>query len=144
MGLDISEHIVMLYYKELKEARNFYGNILGLRITMENDWVVLFQVTPQSFIGIVKEDSTDKDGDGGFHKAQETNAVMVSLATTEISKWSEHLKQFDDVHIIKDLYDSTNLPMKAILFTDPGGYSVEFYQWTEKIRQPKPTASPYS
>ena len=127
MRFDISEHIVMLYYKDLEKVRYFYSNILGLRITMENDWVILFQLTPQSFIGTVKEGSA-----GGFHKAQEKNAVMVSLATTEISKWYEHLKQYDDIHFIKDLYDATSLPMKAFLITDPGGYTVEFYQWAEE------------
>ena len=127
MGFDISDHIVMLYYKDLEKVRYFYGTILDLRITMENDWVILFQVTPRSLIGTVKE-----GGAGGFHKTQKKNAVMVSIATTEISKWYEHLKQYKDIHFIKELYDATSLPMKAFLITDPGGYTVEFYQWNEE------------
>ena len=127
MRLDVSGHIVMLYYKDIDRAREFYGGALKLERTMENDWVTLFQVTPQSFVGTVQE-----GGAGGYHKAQETNAVMVSIATNSIVEWRDHLKEYGGITFIKDLYEAVNLPMKAFLVEDPGGYTVEFFQWHDE------------
>lgn len=127
MDLDVSEHIVMLYYRDIEKARDFYGKALGFTKTMENDWVTLFQVTPRSFVGTVKE-----GGAGGFHKVQESNAVMISIATREIAKWYERLKQWGGIEFVKELYASSTLPMQAFLVRDPGGYTVEFFQWHEE------------
>lgn len=124
MDLDVSEHIVMLYYRDIEPAREFYGEALGLTKTMENDWVTLFRVTPRSYVGTVKE-----GGAGGFHKAQESNAVMVSIATKDITGWYTHLKDWGNIEFIKHLYQATTLPMQAFLVRDPGGYTVEFFQW---------------
>jgi len=116
----------MLYYKDLVEARHFYGEILGLPTAMENDWVSLFKVTSESFIGTVKE-----GGAGGFHQTQEINAVMISIATTEIAKWYAYLNGLDNIEFIKDLYAGKALEMQAFLIKDPGGYTVEFFQWND-------------
>lgn len=129
MELDVSEHIVMLYYRNIDAAREFYGKVLGLKSTMENDWVTLFQVTPRSAIGTIKE-----GGAGGFHKVQENNAVMVSIATRDIAGWYQHLKQWENIEFVKELYQSSTLPMQAFLIRDPGGYTVEFFQWHEQPR----------
>ena len=126
MDLDVSGHVVMLYYKDMEKAREFYGTALSLTASFVNDWVTVFQVTPKSYIGTVKE-----GGAGGFHKTQENNAVMVSLETSDIDRWYEHLKSYGDIHFIKDLYQATTLPMQAFLMLDPGGYTVEFFQWNE-------------
>ncbi|MEJ8567212.1 VOC family protein [Elongatibacter sediminis] len=126
MDLNISEHIVMLYYRDLEDARRFYGETLGLKAVMENDWVTLFQVTPHSLIGTVKE-----GGAGGFHKVQDENAVMVSIATSEIDQWNERVREAGDIEYVKELYRSGTLPMSAFLVRDPGGYTVEFFQWDE-------------
>jgi catechol 2,3-dioxygenase-like lactoylglutathione lyase family enzyme len=127
MDLNVSEHIVMLYYRDIDKAREFYGEALGLEKTMENEWVTLFRVTPRSFVGTVKE-----GGAGGFHKVQEYNSVMVSIATREIAGWYQHLKQWGGIEFVKDLYQATTLPMQAFLVRDPGGYTVEFFQWHEE------------
>ncbi len=126
MNFEASEHIVMLYYRDIEQARAFYGDLLGLSKTMENDWVTLFRVTPQSSIGTVKE-----GGAGGFHKVQSDNAVMVSFSTDKIDEWYERLKNAGDITFVKDLYQATSLPMRAFLIRDPGGYTVEFFQWNE-------------
>lgn len=116
----------MLYYRDIEAARRFYGSTLGLPKVMEKDWVTLFRVTPTSMIGTVKEGGT-----GAFHKVQDKNAVMVSLATSEIGRWHERLRNTAGVEFIKDLYEGSALPMQAFLVRDPGGYTVEFFQWNE-------------
>ena len=126
MHHDIAEHVVMLYYRDIDAARRFYGSTLGLAKVMENDWVTLFRVTSRSMIGTVKEGGT-----GAFHRAQDENAVMISLATREIERWHKLLKNTAGVEFVKDLYEGAALPMQAFLLRDPGGYTVEFFQWNE-------------
>ena len=51
----------MLYVTELGPVARFYGVVLGLETSYEDDWVRLYKVTASSFIGMVRQ------GPGAFH-----------------------------------------------------------------------------
>ena len=121
--LSFDEHYVMLYYKDIEVPAGFYRDVLGLKVALDDEWVKLFQVTPGSFIGVVKE------GENAYHKAKEDNAVMVSIVTDDVDAWYETVKASGKVTILKEVADSTRVPIRAFLVADPGGYTVEFFQW---------------
>ena len=121
--LSFDEHYVMLYYKDIEVPAGFYRDVLGLKAVLDDEWVKLFQVTPGSFIGVVKE------GENAYHKAKEDNAVMVSIVTDDVDAWYETVKASGKVTILKEVADSTRVPIRAFLVADPGGYTVEFFQW---------------
>ena len=120
---DINEQYTMLYYKDMEAPRKFYGGLLGLTSTMDDEWLSLYQLTPASFIGVIKE------GEDSWHKVQETNAVMISIVTDDVDGWYERILQDGGVTILKEIYDNESVPIRAFLVEDPGGYSVEFFQW---------------
>ncbi|HLF32218.1 MAG TPA: VOC family protein, partial [Xanthomonadales bacterium] len=117
------EHYTMLYYKELGPAARFYGEVLGLERAYEDDWVQLYRTTANSLIGVVKE------GPGAFHTVQAQNAVMVSLVTADVDALYERILKHPEVEIIKPLQDNVSAPIRAFIMRDPGGYTVEVFQW---------------
>ena len=119
---DFNELYVMLYYKDIAPPVDFYGNVLGLKTVMDEQWVKLFQLTSGSFIGVVNEDS-------GHHKVKEDNAVTVSIVTDDVDAWYDIVKGSGKVTILKDVSDSKRVPVRSFLVADPGGYTVEFFQW---------------
>jgi hypothetical protein len=96
---------------------------LGLPATLDSEWVKIFQVSETSSVGVVTE------GEGAYHKAQSSNAVMLSIVTSEVDAWYDKLKATENIIFIKDIYNSDSVPIRAFLVEDPGGYTVEFFQW---------------
>ncbi len=122
-GQLFDEHYTMLYFTELGPADRFYGEVLGLERSYEDDWVHLYKATADSYIGAVKE------GPGAFHKVQTENAVMVSLVTSDVNAVYAGIQEHQDVEIITPLHDSDSAPIRAFILRDPGGYTVEVFQW---------------
>jgi predicted enzyme related to lactoylglutathione lyase len=122
---DIAESYVMLYYKSLDAPRNFYANILGLEASYEDDWVSLYRITENSFVGTVKE------GEAAYHKVQNNNAVMLSLVVDDVDAWYKKITAHPEVLILKEIYNNENAPIRAFLVEDPGGYSLEVFQWVK-------------
>lgn len=119
----LSSQTTMFYYKDIEPASYFYGDLLELEKTLDLTWVKFYKTGPASAVGLVTE------GDGGWHKVQESNAVMLSLVTEEVDAWYERLKDKEDITFLKDIGDGG--PVRSFLLEDPGGYTVEFYQWLE-------------
>ena len=121
----ISEQYTMLYYKDMQAPRDFYGGLLGLTSVMDDDWLSLYQLTPTSFVGIIKE------GEDSWHKVQDTNAVMLSIVTDDVDSWYQRVVSDGKVKILQEIYDNEAVPIRAFLMQDPGGYSVEIFQWVK-------------
>lgn len=119
----LDSQVTMFYYQDLEAATAFYGEILGLEKTFDWEWVKFFKTGPSSNVGLVKE------GDGAYHEVQGTNAVMLSLVTTDVDAWYARLSGRDDVTFLKPLADGGGI--RSFLLRDPGGYTVEFFQWLD-------------
>jgi hypothetical protein len=120
----ITDQVTMFYYKNIDEATHFYGDILGLENTLDWTWVRFFRTGPSSTVGLVTE------GDGGWHKVQAKNSVMLSLVTEDVDTWYEKLNGRVDAPMLKPIGNSG--PVRSFLLEDPGGYTVEFFQWLER------------
>ncbi|MGI9203093.1 MAG: VOC family protein, partial [Woeseiaceae bacterium] len=119
----LTSQVTMFYYKDIEPAAYFYGELLGLEKTFDLTWVKFYKTGPASTVGLVTE------GDGGWHKVQDTNAVMLSLVTEEVDAWYERLRDKEDLTILKEIGDGG--PVRSFLLEDPGGYTVEFFEWLE-------------
>lgn len=120
------ENYTMLYYAELGPAAKFYGEVLGLEPAYEDDWVRLYKATANSFIGVVKT------GPGAFHAVRPENSVMVSLVTGDVDAVHARVKSHPEVEIVSPLQNKDTAPIRAFIMKDPGGYTVEVFQWLKK------------
>ena len=117
----LSSSVTMLYYKDIGPAARFYGDILGLELELDWDWIRFYKTGPASSVGLVTE------GDGAWHEVREQNAVMLSLVTEDVDAWYQRIAGRADVIVLKDIGDGG--PIRSFLLEDPGGYTVEFFEW---------------
>ncbi len=117
----IDSQVVFLYYSDVNEASAFYESTLGLEKTFDEGWVKIYQTSPNAYVGLVDEKM-------GSHRVSESKPVMLSIVTSEVDAWYEHLRRAG-VTILSDVADSESVPVRAFLVEDPGGYTVEFFQW---------------
>ena len=127
--ISIKENILMLYYKDITEVVPFYEQTLGLAKTFDQEWVKIYQLSATSSIGVIQA------GEKSFHQAQAENAVMLSIVTEDVDAWYERLKQNKEIVFLKEIANSENVPIRGFLVEDPGGYTVEFFQWLDTAEQ---------
>lgn len=125
-GTAFTEQYTMFYYRDIAAARRFYAEFIGLKPTYNDAWVTLYEVLPGALLGVVQEGGT------AFHPARAENSVMLSLVTSDVDHWHKRLHAFPDVPVVKAPYNHDQVPIRAMLVTDPGGYTVEFFQWLKK------------
>ncbi|TCO76301.1 VOC family protein [Chromatocurvus halotolerans] len=114
--------VTFFYYEDLDDAAHFYGNVMGFEKTADRGWVKFFAITPTSSVAIV-------DGTKGFHRVSDDKPVMLSVITDDVDSWYQHLRG-QEVRFIKHLDDGSSPEfLRAFLVEDPGGYTVEVYEW---------------
>jgi predicted enzyme related to lactoylglutathione lyase len=121
-GKGITEQVVFLYYSDLEAAANFYGNIMGFRETYSLDWVKIYETTQGASIGIVDEKK-------GFLEAAKDKPVMLSWVTDDVDGWYRYVKG-KGVEIQTEPKDTEETGIRSFIFSDPGGYTLEFFAWT--------------
>ncbi|MEJ8566198.1 VOC family protein [Elongatibacter sediminis] len=118
----IKGQVTFLYYADMDKAAHFYGEIMGFENTFDEEWVKFFAITPTSSVGLVDESR-------GFHQTSDVKPVMLSVETDDVESWYNYLKK-KDVNFIKHLDKSKSKGfVHAILVEDPGGYTVEVFEW---------------
>ncbi|MGE0581326.1 MAG: VOC family protein [Steroidobacteraceae bacterium] len=122
----IESQIVMFYYDDLAAPTEFYGKTLGLAQTQDFGWARFFQVVPGSEVGIVK------GGPGAYYTPQARNAVMLSIVTPDVDAWYGRLKDQPGIDILKPLQSHGGAPIRNFMIRDPGGYTIEIFQWLKK------------
>ena len=122
----VTETVTMLYYEDLEAPRHFYGEVLGLAIRYEMEWVTLLQWTVGSLVGLVR------GGENAFHPVRPDNSVMLSIVCRDVDAWYRKVRTCDRIRFEKDIHDSPTTPIRAFLIRDPGNYAIEFFQWREE------------
>jgi len=124
---DITGTVTFFYYDQINEAAPFYGELLGLQKTMDEEWVKIYRITETSSVGLVQQGR-------GFHEVAEDKPAMLSMVVSDVDAWYEKLKSAGAT-ILKDLPPAEagpvegRAPVRGFVAQDPGGYTVEFFTW---------------
>lgn len=129
----IAGGVPFFYYADLKVAADWYEHKLGLKRATDEDWVVIFELTPTSYIGLV-------NATGGSLRPDSTKGALLSIETAELEAWWEKLKDVDGIDMIHGVETGAGGMIEEFRMYDPGGYIVEFFRW----RQGRPEASKYA
>ena len=117
-ALGVQANIVFLYYKDIPAAQRFYEDVIGLRLTVDQGFAKIYQVSPTSFIGLVDESQ-------GLHRASEAKAVTVSFITEQVDQWHQYLAS-KGVKLRGPVSNATRHPTRGFVAYDPEGYFLEF------------------
>jgi len=117
--------VTFLYYKDLTEAENFYGSILGFKKDFDGEWVKIFRIADGGRVGLVDEKK-------GYLKAASDKPVMISIDTSDVQGWYERVKETGAKYLLTHLKDHSDGFANSFMMNDPAGYTVEFFQWNEQ------------
>jgi len=115
--LKLNSQITFLYYKDLNEAKDFFENILNLEIVDDQGDAIIYRIAKGALIGIVDEKK-------GHCKAQDINAVLITLVTDDVMGWYKHLLSHG-VKMETSVQKPENFPVECFFFKGPGGYEFE-------------------
>jgi catechol 2,3-dioxygenase-like lactoylglutathione lyase family enzyme len=117
---------VFLYFRDLEVAKNFYREILGMPEYKESEHIWQYEVTPDSYIGIVE------DGYGYF-QARDIKPVMPAIHLAPDQNIDEFFKYLKDrgVKLLDEKIRSFSSVAKVFLIEDPEGHVLEFVQRLE-------------
>lgn len=124
---DISGTVTFFYYDQISNAAPFYGELLGLSLTMDEEWVKIYRITETSSVGLVQQGH-------GFHEVAQDKPAMLSMVVSDVDAWYAKLKSAGAT-ILKALpaadADSVegSAPVRGFVAQDPGGYTIEFFTW---------------
>lgn len=115
--LTVQSQITFLYYRDLAPAARFYGEVMGFELVEDQGWAKIYRVGGNAFLGIVDEER-------GFHEAQDSNAVLVTLAVDDVAGWYEHLQR-QGVKLLTEIREFEDIQVRCFFLEDPGGYAIE-------------------
>jgi lactoylglutathione lyase len=117
----IQSQITFLYYEELEPIAAFYENVLGFALVEDQQWAKIYRLGGNAYLGIV-------NGSRGFHRPQETNAVLVTLVVDDVPEWYAYLQE-RGVEMLSKLQHKQDIQVRCFFFRDPGGYTFEVQQF---------------
>ena len=119
----ISSQITFLYFDDLKSVRPFFENILELELVTDQDAAKIYRMAGGAFLGIV-------DGAKGHWRAQEKNAVLITLVVDDVRGWFDYLKE-NGVKMLTEIQQPEIAPVECFFFEGPGGYHFEVQRFLE-------------
>ena len=121
--LEIRSQITFLYYRDLEPIERFYGEILALDLVEDEEWVKIYRIGGNGFLGIVS-------GEKGFHRPRAENAVLVTLVVDDVLGWYEYLDG-RGVDLLTEVKEVEEIQVRAFFLADPGGYTLEIQEYLD-------------
>ena len=117
-GLGFKATILWLYYRDLPGMADFWEDEIGLRMVADQGWAKIYEASSTGFIGLVDETM-------GMHSYTEQKAVTISLWTTQLAEWFEHVRD-GSLEMRSESIEEENPRYRAFVGYDPEGYYLEF------------------
>jgi catechol 2,3-dioxygenase-like lactoylglutathione lyase family enzyme len=120
------QFVSFIYCEDLDKTCHFYEKIIGLKLVLDQGSCKIYNVAPNSFLGICTKMDPPKDRSG----------VILTFVTDDVDGWYEYLKPFDlQFEKTPQLYEKFNI--YHLFVRDPEGYLVEIQEFKD-VTWPKP------
>jgi catechol 2,3-dioxygenase-like lactoylglutathione lyase family enzyme len=117
-GPGVQGNVIWLYYKDLKRAQEFYENVLGFQLLVDQGFAKVYSSSSSGFIGLVDEAK-------GLHRFSKEKSVNIGFFTRELDEWYEYLLQ-RGLKMRGPLEEGVKGLVRAFVTYDPAGYYLEF------------------
>ncbi len=114
--------ITFFYYRNLPQAMQFYEDMLGLPLAIDQGWCKIYQICPGAHIGLVDEAH-------GMNKWAATKPVQLCIRVPDVDDWYAYAsaKELDN---LSELFVNDEIGIRAFVFNDPEGYQIEIQSAT--------------
>lgn len=113
--------ITFLYYEDLEKVEEFYRDIMGFELVIDQGWAKIYKVAGRAHVGLV-------DSNMGYHKASPTKPVMITVVVHDVDQWYEHIQKLG-VRTLTEPKDNEELGLRMFLLEDPEGYVIEIQKF---------------
>jgi catechol 2,3-dioxygenase-like lactoylglutathione lyase family enzyme len=118
--LTIDQQITFLYTSDLVTTAQFYENILGFKLVLDQGACRIYHTTSNSFLGFCEQ--SGKDFDSGN--------VIFTLVTSDVDDWFEMLREkgvvFEKPPVFNPQYQIYHCFLR-----DPNGYLIEIQRFED-------------
>ncbi len=122
--------VTFIYTEDLEKASDFYGNVLGLPLALDQGPCRIYSVGPAGFLGVCNHAKPPEDKHG----------VIVTLVSGDVDGWAEYLAG-KGVEFVKPLTFYEKFNIYHFFFRDPDGYLLEIQEFRDPT-WPKPIKVP--
>ena len=117
--MSFSEQIVFVYVLDLERAAKFYGDVLGLRLVLDQGGCRIYQVAGSAYLGIC--DRQERAGIEGS---------LVTLVTQDVDQWFEKLVAAG-AEIIRPPQHTEEYQIYNFFARDPDGNRLEIQRFDD-------------
>jgi lactoylglutathione lyase len=117
---DVKGLIPWLYYRDLPKAMDFYENVMGFKLEVDQGPSKIYRIRDGAYIGLVDEKR-------GYHRASDSKPVIICLNVLDADAWYNRLKE-RGVELQKQPKESERLKIKVFMLQDPEGYVIEIQE----------------
>lgn len=121
--LGVQGNIIWLYYEKLAPAQQFYEEILGFNLVIDQGFAKIHASSKSGFIGLV-------DGAQGLHPFTDEKAVTIAFFTNDVRHWLTHFKK-QNIRLRSDSITVESEAVETFVAYDVGGYFLEFDQFLD-------------
>lgn len=118
-GLGIRATVLWLYYQDIDAALDWYEDVLGTELMVDQGWAKVVPASATGFLGFV-------DGSRGLHQATEQKGVTVSFFTDDVDAWFGALHSRPDFPLRTPEITDESGRVRTFVGYDPEGYFLEW------------------
>mgnify|MGYP001829124235 CR=1 FL=1 len=109
--------ITFLYYKDLQRAMQFYGDILGLSLAIDQGWSKIYRICEGAHVGLVDESK-------GMNRWTSQKPVQLCIRVPDVDSCYCYAVE-NDLPELSQVFQNDQLGIRAFVFRDPEGYQIE-------------------
>jgi predicted enzyme related to lactoylglutathione lyase len=109
--------ITFFYYRDLPAAMQFYEDVLGLPLAIDQGWSKIYRICPGAHVGLVDEAK-------GMNKWQAKKPVQLCIRVPDVDAWYGYAQE-QGLDGLSELFINDQIGIRAFVFNDPEGYQIE-------------------
>ena len=113
----IKKAITFFYYVDLPRALDFYTEVMGFPLEIDQGWSKILKIAEHAYVGLVDETR-------GMHRANPIKPVQLCIRVPDVDAWHRYLSSQNAIGLTVPK-DSVSLGIRAFVLEDPEGYQIE-------------------
>ncbi|KPF61098.1 MULTISPECIES: VOC family protein [Rhizobium/Agrobacterium group] len=113
----VEKAITFFYYVDLPRALDFYTEVMGFPLEIDQGWSKILRIAEHAYVGLVDETR-------GMHRANPIKPVQLCIRVPDVDAWHRFLSSQNAIGLTEPK-DSVSLGIRAFVLEDPEGYQIE-------------------
>ncbi len=113
----VEKAITFFYYVDLPKAFDFYTEVMGFPLEIDQGWSKILKIAEHAYVGLVDETR-------GMHRANPVKPVQLCIRVPDVDAWHRYLSSRNAIGLTEPK-DSVSLGIRAFVLEDPEGYQIE-------------------